>query len=282
MHMVHGDVLEFTRVLAGLYFLHHATQYRHVKFSNEIKLKVSIQLLRSSEITRADSKISTACCNSLRTRDVASFVTSSREFITNLSIKIPFERSEWRWEIVLGEGISPTGCRPKFHGRKRNVRVAGITARSENESGCGIRPYSSRICRRFTAANKLAFTQCSGFCNCIQCARAWNMGKRYAASITASPAMKVLYFRAVTRNLASDTRLTPRSPAVEWRFTLKLPEYRISCVYITHRAVPVSSGHWLERDLTAAALLLPLSLSLCLLSVPREFLFAPCEYEWPP
>lgn len=270
MHIVHGDVPEFTRILGGLCSLHHVTQYRHVTFSNEIKLKISIQLVSYLEITQVDGKISTACCNSLRTRDTTSFVTSFRKFITNLSIKIPFEWSEWRWEMVRGEGIYPTGAgrvsRPKEKRQSRGYYL-------ENESGCGIRPYSSRICRRFTAANKLAFTQCSGFCNCIQCARAWNMGKRYAASITASPAMKVLYFRAVTRNLASDTRLTPRSPAVEWRFTLKLPEYRISCVYITHRAVPVSSGHWLERDLTVAVLLL---------SVPREFLFAPCEYEWWP
>lgn len=44
------------------------------------------------------------------------------------------------------------------------------------------------------------------------------MGERYGASITASPTMKVLYFRAVTRNLApTDTRLT-RDPVQSNRF----------------------------------------------------------------
>lgn len=42
------------------------------------------------------------------------------------------------------------------------------------------------------------------------------MGERYGASITASPTMKVLYFRAVTRNLAP-TRLT-RDPVQSNRF----------------------------------------------------------------
>lgn len=62
------------------------------------------------------------------------------------------------------------------------------------------------------------------------------MGKRYTASITASPAMKVLYFRAVTRNLAATYSLRdiPRSRTDS---RSKLPEYCTLCVYIT-RCVP--------------------------------------------
>lgn len=56
------------------------------------------------------------------------------------------------------------------------------------------------------------------------------MGKRYTASITASPAMKVLYFRAVTRNLAA-THGLPEIPCSRMCSRPKLPEYRISCAY---------------------------------------------------
>lgn len=51
------------------------------------------------------------------------------------------------------------------------------------------------------------------------------MGERYGASITASPTMKVLYFRAVTRNLApsppSPTRGLRGIPCSRIGFTMK-------------------------------------------------------------
>lgn len=77
------------------------------------------------------------------------------------------------------------------------------------------------------------------------------MGKRYSASITASPAMKVFYFRAVTWNLAATHGLW-EIPCSRMGFAPKLPEYRISCEYIARSAL--LSCPWREIDWNAAGL----------------------------
>lgn len=91
------------------------------------------------------------------------------------------------------------------------------------------------------------------------------MGKRYTASITASPTMKVLYFRAVTRNLAP-TRGLRQIPCSRigsrWNY-LNI----VFHVCISHTAVLVSfvAERWLERDLADATFFSSL----------REILFVP-------
>lgn len=138
--------------------------------------------------------------------------------------------------------------------RRKKRQSPGITGnRKPGNESRRILPYSSRISqdlqRRINSRSRAVPA-----CNCIQCARAWNMGKRYTASITASPTMKVLYFRAVTRNLAA-TRGLRRSLPVEW---VRVQTTRISyfmCVYHPPTVYPVSSTmgrHWLERYLASS------------------------------